>query len=295
MDFEFRTLYVIDPYQGREKHTQISQVLLKLLSRLVPAFTDRWTLHTAITNLPKQTDNYSCGVFVAFYAMYWLQNRKFPSTKDFTQEQAPQMRLFMASRLSSAAKGGLHVLLQRNRLLPDMSGLPILLRNMFLDIPNSAFRLFLDKASSNNSGPSEVLFDSPPKSVRQRPVASPGGATASPQTKIPRLNAKSSSMFTLLPPSKPFNMLSPSSASKKSRDTRLPDDDSQHVSPVRRFLNLTASPQSKIAKVKHNIASPGAKSVVRRPILSHFFSPSRDTAIKETADDTVSPVRRLNF
>lgn len=291
MDFEFRTLYVIDPYQGREKHTQISQVLLKLLSRLVPAFTDRWTLHTAITNLPKQTDNYSCGVFVAFYAMYWLQNRKFPSTKDFTQEQAPQMRLFMASRLSSAAKGGLHVLLQRNRLLPDMSGLPILLRNMFLDIPNSAFRLFLDKASSNNSGPSEVLFDSPPKSVRQRPVASPGGATASPQTKITRLNAKSSLMFTLLPPSKPFNMLSPSSASKKSRDTRLLDDDSQHA----RFLDLTASPQAKIAKVQHNIASPGAKSAVRRPILSHFFSPSRETAIKETADDTVSPVRRLNF
>ena len=64
---------------------------------------------------------------------------------------------------------------------------------------------------------------------------------------------------------------------------------------VRRFFDLTASPQAKIAKVQHIIASPGAKSAVRRPILSHFFSPSRDTAIKETADDTVSPVRRLNF
>ena len=186
MDFKFRTLYLIDPYQrSRERHTQISQVLLELLSRLAPDYTGRWTLLTAITNLPKQTDGYSCGVFVAFYAMFWFKYRKFPSTEDFTQQQVPHMRLFMASRLSSAARGDLHALLQRNGLLPYMLNLPIVLRDMFLDIPDNSFRTFLDKPSSRTSDPpvAIVISDSPPRLVHHQSVASHDGATASPQTR----------------------------------------------------------------------------------------------------------------
>ena len=103
----------------------------------------------------------------------------------------------------------------------------------------------------------------PPASVRKRHVVSHGAIMVSPLGKIAKVqpNISNPSVVTTI-----------------------------HDSPA-----FMASPQAKFAKVQHNNASPGAKSVVRRPILSHLFPPSRDTAIKETADDTVSPVRRLNF
>ena len=156
--------------------------------------------------------------------------------------------------------------LERNNLRPDMSDLPISLRNLFLDISVRSIQsgIWIDKRSReayNQSG--EITIGSPPASVRKRHIVSHGAITVSPLGKIAKVqpNISNPSVVTTI-----------------------------HDSPA-----FMASPQAKFAKVQHNNASPGAKSAVMHPILSHVFSPSRDTAMKETADDTVSPVRRLNF
>ena len=253
---------------------------MKFFSRLVPhGSTAPWTVQTVVLDLPKQTDSTSCGVFISFYAYYWINYRKFPTTGDFVQAQVPDLRLFMASRLSSVAHGGLSTHLERNKLRPDMNDLPISLRNLFLDIPFRGLHIWRD----NEYNPIQVVPTSPPASVRHRPVASPGAITASPQAKIAKIlhNIASPGANSAVPTSPP--------ASVRHRPAASPGA-------------ITASPQAKIAKIQHNIASPGANSAAeaRRPMPSHFLSPSRDAAASKKnqssrlpADTNMSPVRRM--
>ena len=89
----------------------------------------------------------------------------------------------MASRLSSVAHGGLRILLENNNLQPDMSDLPISLRNMFLDIPLRNLHIWYDKSDN----PNQIVPTSPHVSVRHRPDASPGAITASPEAKSAKI------------------------------------------------------------------------------------------------------------
>ena len=84
--------------------------------------------------LPKQDDATSCGVFVAMYAYYWLHYRKFPDNRDFTQDDVPALRLFIASRLLSTQKDGLGLYLERLGLRSDMSNLPVSFLDLFLHV-----------------------------------------------------------------------------------------------------------------------------------------------------------------
>ena len=184
-DYTVRILYLLDPKQlPREKHPYVSKLLTKFFSSLDLHGTNTpWTIQTVVTNLPKQTDDTSCGIFISFYALYWINYRKFPTTRDFVQDQVPNMRLFMASRLSSVAHGDLRILLENNKLQPDMSDLPISLRNMFLNIPLRNLHIWNEKPAD----PNQIVPTSPNLSVRHRPDASPGAITDSPEAKSAKI------------------------------------------------------------------------------------------------------------
>ena len=92
----------------------------------------------------------------------------------------------MASRLSSVAHGGLRILLENNNLQPDMSNLPISLRNMFLDIPLRNLHIWYDKSDN----PNQIVPTSPHVSVHHRPDAFPGAITASPEAKSAKIQHK---------------------------------------------------------------------------------------------------------
>jgi hypothetical protein len=39
----------------------------------------------------------SCGVFVIMTALYWIRERRLPTTSDWTQNNIPALRLYIAS------------------------------------------------------------------------------------------------------------------------------------------------------------------------------------------------------
>ena len=265
-------VYLLDPYQRQSQtHRNVSNLLVMLFSRIVSnGSTASWTVETVIPNLPKQTDGTSCGVFVSFYAYFWINYRRFPTTQDFVQETVPHLRLFMASRLLSFARGGLSTHLERSNLRPDMNDLPLSFRSLFLDIPWRS----LNHWSRAAPGPG-----SPLASLRLRPVSPPGVMTESPIGKIAKL-------------SHTRKVASPGTKSATILPT--PSHYLSRPRPVSSPGGITESPLAKIAKVPHAgkpVASPGNKSATP----SHYLSPSKDASESNNSrrDDKNIPVRRL--
>ena len=58
---------------------------------------------------PHQTDERSCGVFVAIYAHYFITEGRWPTVSDWTEADIPALRLFMASHFLSVPVGSVPV------------------------------------------------------------------------------------------------------------------------------------------------------------------------------------------
>jgi hypothetical protein len=83
-------------------------------------------------NSPSQTDNHSCGVFATMTAIYWIRDRQLPTTLDWTQNNMPSLRLFLAHAIFT------------NSELPEYPN--------FLSDPNHSFiDLTRDENENNNS------------------------------------------------------------------------------------------------------------------------------------------------
>jgi len=57
---------------------------------------DNWHILSGNRNSPLQTDTHSCGVFVIMTAMYWIKERRLPTTSDWTQAHMPLLRSYLA-------------------------------------------------------------------------------------------------------------------------------------------------------------------------------------------------------
>ena len=138
--FSCRTLYLLNPYHIVAPCVPVSTLLLKWLSRVMPdVISSSWNVRYTAATLPKQhkDDATSCGIFVTMYAYYWSLYRRFPDDKDFTQDDVPALRLFIASRLLSFQTNGLLVSLGHLSLRSDFSDLPLSLLELFLPVSPS--------------------------------------------------------------------------------------------------------------------------------------------------------------
>jgi len=57
-----------------------------------------------VENIPTQTDGYSCGVYTAYNLWYFLSTGMFPSSSSWSESDIPQMRLYMAYKISKLLK-----------------------------------------------------------------------------------------------------------------------------------------------------------------------------------------------
>jgi hypothetical protein len=105
-----KSLYVVDPYPGNTHAAVVAnlQMFYRLeYKRIYPstateAVLDQlfagWTIITGYilpATRPLQYDGTSCGVLTSMYFLYWLLNRKLPTTADFSQTDVPAFRLLM--------------------------------------------------------------------------------------------------------------------------------------------------------------------------------------------------------
>ena len=107
-------IYIVDSNRGY--HNDVAQLLMRWYTYLVlskrgtqeQADTSLWRTIQAQhlpKDLPRQYDGTSCGVFTSITAYYWLQHRRLPNLRDFsddniirlTDEHICILRLFMAT------------------------------------------------------------------------------------------------------------------------------------------------------------------------------------------------------
>jgi hypothetical protein len=99
-------IYLIDSY-GKERNQIVKnlhkfychQLNLKEFTGIQKQLS-HWTVvqgKKLPTNMPKQTDNTSCGIFASMAGLYWMEKQRFPTTDDYTQEDIPLLRLFMGN------------------------------------------------------------------------------------------------------------------------------------------------------------------------------------------------------
>jgi Ulp1 family protease len=104
VDTANRCIYVLDPLGVGIRHTGLERKLLAWVQAEYVACgrpdPGSWQIVSNDT-APMQTDYTSCGVMVAFYAYYWITERRLPTTADFICADVPALRLFMGHLLQT--------------------------------------------------------------------------------------------------------------------------------------------------------------------------------------------------